>query len=185
MAILSFTVSAAHLQQPAKGADKGGPWGKAVDGMVCRLTIAPKLTVGQPISAVIEIKNVSDKTRYIIRHLDLETRTFMSLVIKGPNGYLHQTLTSTPRVNEKSFIQIHPGEVKRIEVVDLGLYFTALDAFWGIPLRKPDHVDTGKHELKFTFRSPSYQGNEFRRDPPQLKAGLWAHAIDAIPVTFE
>ena len=75
-----------------KAADEGGPWGKAVDGLECRLTVQPRYTVGQPLTAVIEIKNVSDKKRYVIGFLDPLATNYVSLTITGPKGKVEQTL---------------------------------------------------------------------------------------------
>jgi hypothetical protein len=47
--------------------------------MVCRLILQERYAVGQPITATIEIKNTSKKTRSIIRFLELESIDYLSL----------------------------------------------------------------------------------------------------------
>src|SRR5581483_3269365 len=50
-------------------AGKACPWGTPVDGIACRLVVEPHYAIGQAITAAIEVKNVSKKRRYIVRHL--------------------------------------------------------------------------------------------------------------------
>src|SRR6185295_3308644 len=69
VAILCSTLSKSPVAVQKKLDDSRVPWSKAVDGLACRLTVQPRYTVGQPLTAVIEIKNVSDKTRYNIAFL--------------------------------------------------------------------------------------------------------------------
>ena len=64
-AITGFVLAALVFAMTAKAAPaqdtKEIPWGKPVDGLVCRLVIEPSYFIGQPINAFIEVKNISAK----------------------------------------------------------------------------------------------------------------------------
>jgi hypothetical protein len=76
----------AHDATDLKGAaDKACPWGDAVDGIACRVVVQPRYVIGQAITAFIEVKNVSNKKRYIIRNFD-PIWEYMTLDISGPKG---------------------------------------------------------------------------------------------------
>src|SRR5438034_125183 len=138
---------------PQTKTDDGGPWGKPVDGLVCRLTVQPRYAVGQAISAVIEVKNVSDKKRFIIRHLHLGASQYLPVTIEGPQGKVPQsTYIEYGGVGEASFQAIAPGEIKRVEIPDLRACFYSLDPFSLAASDNP--VPTGKFTVRLRFRSP-------------------------------
>src|SRR5438132_6360441 len=107
----TWTWCAQQTDQKAKTED-GGAWGKPVDGLVCRLTLQPRYAVGQAISGVIEIKNVSDKKRFIIRHLVPGAIQFLPITIEGPKGKVSQDISRGFGMTEDSFQPIAPGEIK-------------------------------------------------------------------------
>ena len=56
------------------GAANKMPWGKTVDGLACRLLVNPGCAIGQPVSAVVEIKNTSDRVRHFVQIFNLTDR---------------------------------------------------------------------------------------------------------------
>ncbi len=192
-AVLCATSSASPRAQQDKAAENGGPWGKAVDGLACRLTVQPRYTVGQPITAVIEIKNISDKRRYIIRYLDLYHPNYVSLTIDGPKGQVAGLLAGKQVGTNASWFQlIEPGEVKRVEVIDIGDYFASLAAWTTRPERKTNAVPTGRYDLRLRFASPKippvYKMAKSDRTidaSSEMLAAEWAEVIESVPVSFE
>ena len=89
----------AQKQQPTEKAEattplEAGPWGEPVDGIACRLTMQPRYVIGQAISAVIEVKNTSNKKRYVILYLDPYQIDTLTLDVTGPQGKLAQRFQS-------------------------------------------------------------------------------------------
>jgi hypothetical protein len=176
-----------------KAADQGGAWGKAVDGLACRLTVQPRYTVGEPITVVYEIKNVSDKKRYIIGFFDPLATDYVSLTVGGPKGKVEQTLRlRKPATDWSSFRPIEPGEVKRMELMDLATFFAGLAAWTTVPERKTNDVASGKYELRLRFVSPKIppvqkigKSGKITNAPAEILAGEWAGEIESAPASFE
>jgi hypothetical protein len=175
-------------------------WGKPVDGLVCRLTLQPSYAVGQPITATIEIKNISNKNRFIIRFLELQAIDYVSVSIDGPKGNVRQTFGHTKGgMNESWFGTIARGEVKRIEIDDLRYFFDELDPFKRDTTGKAKMAPTGKFKASLRFRSPvvpaKFEVKSTNKDKqievtykdasPYLLANHWAGEIEAMPLTFE
>jgi hypothetical protein len=194
-----FNWSAAQV---AKTEDKGGPWGKEVDGLSCRLTMQPRYAIGQPIPAVIEVKNSSDKKRYIFGQLDPRYSEFVSIRIDGPKAKIAPTFSPPVfSVNPNWFKPIGPGEVKRFEVRDLREYFFGLDPrYYSFQQNKIDDAIGGKINARLQFRSTALPArfSELTRFPPgggmqmilkdtpaDMFASQWSGEIDAVPLTFE
>src|SRR5262245_33732223 len=91
--------------------DAAGPWGEAVDGLACRLTVRPRYAIGQPITAVIEVKNTSDRTRYLVPRLDPVAVEHLAVEVVGPGGKkVPQTQSARGHgLGEKSFEALRPG----------------------------------------------------------------------------
>jgi hypothetical protein len=196
---LLATVSSAAGQETPKSASSGA-WGPAVDGLACRLVMAPRYLIGQPLSAVIEVKNTSDKTRYIVPRLDPQAIEYLTLEIVGPKGNVRQAGYGTGYgLGEKSFEPLGPGAIRRFAVGDLRRYFGDLDAWQSYPTRKANDVPTGKYVAKFRFRSPKApprflvstteiagkQVATYKDASPELLAGQWANEATSAPVAFE
>jgi RNA polymerase sigma factor (sigma-70 family) len=187
--------------QAAKADAAGGPWGKPVDGLAARLVVRPRYAVGHPITATVEVKNTSDRTRYLAPRLDPQMVDSLTLEVVGPGGkQVRQThLGRGSWVGETSFQPLAAGEVKRFEVFDLRRDFDELDAWQGHPSRKANAVRPGKYRLQFRFRSPKVPERfsvgqrvvkgkvetEYRAPPPALVAGQWAGEVTSAPVAFE
>jgi hypothetical protein len=173
----------AGKEQPAKDAR---PWGDAVDGIACRLTLQPSYANGQALSAVIEVKNTSDKKRFIVPRLDPVAIEHLTLEIKGPNGSVRQTSVSKGfGLGEGSYQPIAPQETKRHEAFDLRTLFGDLPP--------------GKYTARFHFRSPKAPAqflvgqtavggkivNHYKDVPAEITAGQWANGAASAPVAFE
>jgi RNA polymerase sigma factor (sigma-70 family) len=186
--------------KPPAGPDT--PWGEPVDGLACRLVIAPRFATGQAIAAVIEVKNTTDKTRFLVPRLDPHDMKALAVDITGPKGKVRQMAYGgyADVVGENQIKPIGPGEVKWFEVDDLRRYFTALEAWQGYPTRKALDVPAGKYVVQFRFRSPKVpprllvsqtqeQGKppvmNYRDTPPEILAGQWAGEVASAPVAFE
>src|SRR5262249_4137773 len=77
---------AAHGPRPRKADEAAGPWGKPVDGLAARLVVRPQYAVGQPITAVIEVKNTSGRARYLAPRLNPHLVDALTLEVVGPDG---------------------------------------------------------------------------------------------------
>lgn len=178
-----------------------GPWGKPVDGLAARLRVRLAYAVGQPITAIVEIKNTSDKKRFLVPRLDPHAKEWLTLDITGPNGgkIAQGHYGSGYSLGQSSFEAINPGEVRRFEVPDLRTYFHELDAWTCYPVPRANAVTPGKYTLQFRYRSPKVperfgvarrfvEGKEIvktRAPAPELVAGQWAGEVDSAPVAFE
>jgi hypothetical protein len=121
------------------------PWGKEVDGLACRIIVPKEGAIGLSIPIIVEIKNVSGRTRYI-KDLGIG-RPWSPFPGLGDFDYATMTITdsrgagSTLRPFGKwavvpgSITPIAPGETKRFAT---GNVFTA----------------AGEYRLKFAFASP-------------------------------
>jgi hypothetical protein len=196
---LLATFSSAAGQETPKSASSGG-WGPVVDGLACRLVMQPRYLIGQALSAVVEVKNTSDKTRCIVPRLDPQAIEHLTLEITGPKGKVRQLSSSSGYgLGEKSFEPIGPGEIRRFEVSDLRNYFSDLDPWQCYPARKAIDVLPGKYVAKFRFRSPKApqrfavsttevagkQVTTYKDASAALLAGQWAGEATSAPVEFE
>ena len=186
----------------SQGADAQAevPWGKEVDGLVCRLIVPKDVLVGEPIPVTIEVKNVSGRKRYFVdlgRACNLNTAStneyskvnYGVLAIRDPKGAGKTGIAgSWPwAAVPEAFKPIEPGEIRRA-VIDLH----GLIAGFGLA-RVP-----GEYRLGFKFTSPKpekvvtmnymqfVQGkglvtvNTYSNEPTKEQvAGAWVGAIEA------
>jgi hypothetical protein len=201
IALACHAIFVAHLTPGAQEGPKpptglaadAGPWGAPVDGIACRLTMKPGYAIGQLISAVVEVKNTSDKTRFLVPWLDPRAIEHLTLEITGPTGKVKQIgfmrATTTALLHavlvEGSYQPIDPGEVKRFEAVDLRDHFGDLSP--------------GKYTARFRFRSPKAPAKflagqkvdkgkvviVYKDVPAEVTAGQWANKAISAPVAFE
>jgi len=109
-------------------------WGKAVDGLTCRLTVPPALCVGEPIYPVVEIRNVSARRLYLVSLFDFHYTKHAKMTIVGPDGReLKQSSWSEAGLNPNSLKPLEPNEVRRIELLELSEWFNR----WVDQLRPP------------------------------------------------
>src|SRR5262245_56084398 len=79
------------LGDPGVSADKDRPaldasWGPVVDGLTCRLIVGPEFVPGQAVSVSVEVKNVSDKKRFIVPNLNPHIPEYAKAELTGPRG---------------------------------------------------------------------------------------------------
>ena len=175
-------------------------WSTPVDGMTCRLILQPRYVVGQALSAVVEVKNASNKKRYIVPRLNPHAIEYTTIEISGIKGRINQTGAARGfGLGEKSFEPINPGEIKRFEVADLRDLFAGLSGIETFPQRKALTTPAGKYSAQLRFRSPKAPErflvgmtfdkgkpvNLYKDVPAEITAGQWAGEIVSVPVTFE
>jgi RNA polymerase sigma factor (sigma-70 family) len=192
----------AAVAQPAAPAEPETPWGDPVDGLAARIVLAPRFTVGQAITAVIEVKNTTDRKRYIVPRLDPQFKESLAVQITGPKGEVRQVAYSgiANVVSENMLKPIEPGAIERFVVADLRRYFSALEAWQCYPNLKGNDVPPGKYVAQFRFKSPKvgpklYAGQSqtqggplvthYKDTPPELLANHWGGELRSAPVTFQ
>jgi hypothetical protein len=179
----------------------GGPWGTPVDGLAARLVLQPRYAIGQPLSAVIEVKNTSQRTRYLVPRFDPHAIDFLTLEIVGPNGQKVRQSGSGRGfgLGENSFQPLGPGQVQRYEVPDLRIHFNDLEPWTSYPTLKARAVAAGKYRAQFRFRSPKVPDHfivrrrwvdgkfviDSRAPSKELVAGQWAGEVASASVAFE
>lgn len=164
------------------------------------MVMLPKYVIGQAITAVIEVKNISEKTRYIAPHLDPNGIDHLLVEIAGPDGErLRQTRSAKYGLHANSFKPIEPGEIKRYEVSDLRSYFADLDPSWRARTAQNIPAPTGKYDVRCRFRSPEVPKQfvvgqrlvagkvetEYKAPAAALVANQWAHEVRSAPITFQ
>jgi hypothetical protein len=185
----------------ARADEPAGEWGAAVDGLACRLVLEPRYVPGQPITPVVEIKNMSDRKRYIVKTPYPYWVSSRTLGITGPNG--KPIATHVPHrpdaIGEILLEPIGPGEVKRTLLSDLADSFNEFIPWQCFPERKAVPVPAGKYTAQFRFRSPKLGPRmavawsvengmkviEYKDTPPEWLADHWAGEIAAAPVAFQ
>ncbi len=150
----------ATVQLPPLPEEKTTPWGKEVDGLSCRLTVPAKVTHGQPIRAVLEIRNNSKVTRYPCNQLDPLFREFCTLAVTGPGGKALQQNNSVgvnlsrDGYDPRSFPALAAGQTRRFELADIrGMFSSGVhkDGEW-LPVDR--FATDGTYTLRYTYRSP-------------------------------
>jgi len=121
----TIVLLAAVLWAGASGAaEKETPWGKAHDGLQCRFLVRAEFTLGEPIEAVIEVRNASDRQRYVADLFNVQYTRRAKLSVTGPGGKaLRQRMSAQCRPNHRSFKPIPAGAVWRRPVEDLRKFF--------------------------------------------------------------
>jgi hypothetical protein len=183
----------------AKADEPGGEWGKPVDGLACRLVLEPRYVVGQPITPVIELKNTSDRTRFIIKHPYPFWLNASTLDISGPNGKIGRAGGVNNGWAPIVMEPIAAGAVKRVEQADLREFCSELHPMRNGATGTVADVPAGKYVAQFRFTSPkleprmiaSYaiegakQVAQYKDTPAEWLAGQWVGAVRSAPVTFQ
>lgn len=181
--------------------EASGPWGTAVDGVACRITVPTRVVVGEPIPAIIEVKNTSDRKRYLFPMLNPEAIEHMTLEITNPKGekVLQGRQGRGYGLGEKTFEPMAPNEVRRFETVDLRDMFDRLQAWSCYPRPRATPPAIGKYTLKCRFRSPKVPARfvisqtqvagqqvfEYKDAPKEMVEGQWTAETVSAPVTIE
>jgi len=184
--------------------ESGAEWGKPVDGLACRLVLETRYVVGQPIVPVVEIKNTSDRKRYIVQHPYPFWQNRNTLDVIGPKGKIGRDggpgMAAGAFYGETVMEPIGPGEVKRVEMPDLRDYCTELFPWQYWPERKAVDVPTGKYVAQFRFKSPNLPARmvvgysveadgkktlRYKDTAPELLANHWSGEVASAPVAFQ
>ncbi len=100
------------------------PWGKSVDGLACRLIVRENYCLGETITVIVEIKNLSKEKRFILDRFNIMLNRHAKLAGVGPGGKrLRQHRDGQRGYHPRHWKAIAPGEVRRIEFADLADYF--------------------------------------------------------------
>ncbi len=200
------------IKLPALAEEKTAPWGKDVEGLSCRIVVPAEVVPGQPIRAIIEVRNQSKQMRFLDKRLyPQNTDRAKPLSIRGPDGKpIRQSSESTwgltllggttPQLSD--YAPLAPGETWRVEVVDLrDLYSFGRETEFGWlctdALRR-----AGKYEFGFTYdcqKCPEQSkiGKQvvkrggadvvedvYEKPTKEQLAGSFAGALQAAPVTL-
>lgn len=162
------------------------PWGPEVDGLQCRLTVLPDYCLGQTVSALVEIRNASARTRYLLEIFEVYCKG-VAATITGPGGEPHaKTAEATRSFTPDAFKPLAPGEVRRIEIVDLrDTYSTAFRKAGAYTVtysyrgqKCPARVVVGSKGALGAKREPIYS-----EASPEKIADSWAGLLVSNPAT--
>ena len=119
----------------AAGVEDKTPWGKPLHGLQCRLLVDPEYCVGQAIGARLEIRNVSGADVYLVHVFDIRFTRRVRATVIGPDGkQLKQSGSATCSPGPAALKPIPPGQVVRVEIPDLGVYFNR----WNYQVRRAE-----------------------------------------------
>ncbi len=153
MSVLTLLSSRPLFAQVGQATSKPvaeAPWSKEVDGLVCRLIVPGEVSLTEPMTVTLEVKNVSNRMRYLIDMPKvIQKDHYMNnqcaeLYCTGPDGKeyrpgVHAGYLIVPDM----FIPIQPGEVKRAP-------FEILTSQGGSGMLS----SAGEWKLKFALTSP-------------------------------
>jgi len=140
----------ASMQPSTKPA--GTPWGKTVDGLACRLTVPASTRIGEPITLVVELKNVSGKKRYLLSQTSFYYGDYAQLRVTGPDGKeFGPSPSGKLQPHPRLLKAMAPGEVWSFAYADVREMF-------GAGLNPP-----GRYRLVYSFKSPK---------PERVKTGI-------------
>ncbi|MCX6877309.1 MAG: hypothetical protein NTW21_26400 [Verrucomicrobia bacterium] len=165
------------------------PFGEPVDGIALRVIVPAEVCPGQAIPLTVQVKNLSQRERYLSESYHSPDSQFVRIEIKGPDGKpLRQSARSEGTVLPKSFKRLQPGEIWRADIPDL-----QSELFIG------EFREAGNYTFSYTFNGPklpaksavgervSHQGGREVRErtfdvasPAQL-AGAWSGSVTAKP----
>jgi hypothetical protein len=139
--------------------------------------VQPSYSIGQAITARIEVKNSSKKRRFIYHWLEPVSQQ-VNIEFSGPNGKVEQNVWVGGQVGDdeerylSDFKPIGPGEIKKFEIIDLRTYFPQLYP--------------GKYVLRLRFRSPKVpKRHPYGVFPAEVIADQWANEIRSLETSFE
>jgi len=174
------------------------PWGKTVDGLACRLLVCPEYCVGQPISAVVEVKNLSERTRHVVPLLSIQYKRRAKLTVTAPNGKpLRLSGWAETRIGKNSIRPLGPGETVRLDVPDLGSHYSRYvrnDRRFASQFSLP-----GKYTLRYTVTFQKFPkrivvGERIRNGvrekmwhefPAEVMKSAWSGTLVSGPAAFE
>lgn len=195
---VACAAASAFAQEPAPDADvpwmdramdEATPWGEVVDGMACRLLVPRDVCPGQLVSARFQIRNVSDRPRYLIPPGEPSATRYLRLTIEGA-----ATLPPYVRPLETDYLPdarhlrlLPPGETLSVDWMDLNAFFR------GAPGRPTGDLfrREGTFDLRVIFLCPRVPGRYVARQeerdgetvdiyedaPEEALRGAWVGAL--------
>lgn len=165
------------------------PFGKPVDGIALRLIAPAEVCPGQAINLTVQVKNLSQRERYLPEIFGFASAQHVKLEIKGPNGkLLKQSNRSEGPVRPSAFKRLKPNEVWRAEIRDIqGTLFNG------------QFQNEGNYTLTYTFNGPKLpatttvgwrdtikDGHQVKEDlldeaTQEQLAGAWSGSVTASP----
>lgn len=209
VAVLGGVGNTALAAEPARQGNTA--WGEPVDGIACRVVMGADFVIGQPMPAVFELKNVSDKKRYLflprknigLSYDDIYFNGCFGLGLVGPKNAKAAPVafrTGLPANFPIEAIQaVAPGEVVHLgQVADVRGFFTRQlhPWLWG---GQEGSVAMGKYTLSCAFRAPAVPARfvasrkfvegkevaEYKDAPKEMLAGAWARQVVSNDSAFE
>jgi len=178
------------------------PWGKEVDGLACRVIVAPQYTHGQPLRLAVEIRNHGQRPRYLFEEFDPYFRDLAQVQIIGPGGPVAQTGMAQTGVNLARFKPLAPGETRRIDFADLRQLFGRYERRGGRQVDGDGFSKEGEYTLTYSYKGPKLpdrvvmgekvveRGGQrvvekiFEEASPEQKAGAWSGTLTSNTVAF-
>lgn len=131
------------------------PFGKEVDGLACRLITPADVAPGQPIRLVVQVRNNSDRLRYICDVFHIEFPEQAALAVTGPDGKpIKQARTATSHLSPERLVPIKPGETRRFDVANAREFFASWTQKDGKAIAVDGFAAEGKYSLTYTYRCP-------------------------------
>lgn len=191
---------------------KSTPWGKEVEGLSCRLIVPAEATHGQPIRATVEIRNDSDRTRYLCNLFHPMYKEFCSLRVTGPDGKalpqrnsygmdLAASLAKEGGYDPAAYFALAAGKVHRFEIADLRGMFASYTVKRNDRFPVDGFQKDGKYRLAYVYTSPKCAGRYVKAQTVGVRngkpftettyaetskeqlAGVFAGTMEAAPVT--
>jgi hypothetical protein len=197
------------LRPPATAADlpklpdaRDMPWGKEVDGLACRVIVAPEITHGQPLRLAVEIRNNGQRPRFLFEVFDPYFRDQAQVQIVGPGGPIAQTSWAQTSLSPQRFKPLAPGETRRFDFVDLRELYGRADRRAGWVVDGDGFRKEGKYTLTYSYKGPKLPDRVavgekivergglrtvekvYEEPSAEQKAGAWAGTLTSNSVTF-
>jgi hypothetical protein len=178
----------------ATGEANKTPWGKTVDGLACRVLVNPTYVIGQPVSAVVEIKNTSKRERHFVQIFSPKNKATVTLGVTGPDGKrLRLSGWSSGRPGYTSMKPIKPGETLAVDLPNIDVFFRLYDS--KARRYKNAFARPGEYALTYTVKAArlpksmvigSRGGVPLKRDfPDNVVKNMWAGTLVSNKATFK
>lgn len=103
--------------------DDPTPWGKPSQGLACRLLLNGDYCDGEPVHAIVEVRNVSDAEISIPNVFDFDSKSVARLQVVGPDGKAVKTRQyeswDDSNFGPARFATLEPGQLKRAHFPDI------------------------------------------------------------------
>ncbi|MBI5723224.1 MAG: hypothetical protein HZA50_04650 [Planctomycetes bacterium] len=158
---------------------KNTPWGEEVNGLVCRLLVNSKYFLGEPVSAIVEIRNVSKEELAFGQIFSLFASDWCKMEIDGPESHKKIVPTEVARSTNdpQNFKAIKPGETIQVLFSDLRKNFCIMETE-GYVRTLNSFSKRGKYALVY-----SYAGQKPSREIAGVK--IWKDRIESNTAVFD